>query len=249
MSIPHNIFRDDLSAYALGALEPSATERLERHLGECAECRQLLREYEEVMRLLPLGLPLATPSPSARRELFNRVRTDQSATGRRRASGWWPRMRVHVLTAAAVVAVVLGSALFWTLTQDDNGEDASAIVANLRADEDTQIIPMLGSEAAPQAVAQLFFQPGETQAGLVVSGLPPLPEDRAYQLWFVHPDETRYDGGVFNVDEGGQAMVIIDAPADYAPGWRCGVTEEPAGGSHTPTGRNVMLGSYTDYEW
>ena len=76
---------------------------------------------------------------------------------------------------------------------------------------------MLGSEAAPQAVAQLFFQPGETQAGLVVSGLPPLPENRAYQLWFVHPDETRYDGGVFNVDAGGQAMVVIDAPCRLRP--------------------------------
>lgn len=249
MSIPHETFRDDLSAYALGTLEPSATARLERHLGECAECRQLLREYEEVMRLLPLGLPLAEPSPSARRELFNRVRTDESATRRRRMSGWWPRVRVQVLAATAVVAIVLGSALFWMVSVDDDGEDAAAIVEELRDDEDTQIIPMLGSEAAPQAVAQLFFQPGKTQAALVVSGLPPLPEDRAYQLWFVRPDETRYDGGVFSVDSSGQAMVVVDAPADYAPGWRCGVTEEPAGGSDAPTGRNVMIGSYTDYEW
>jgi anti-sigma-K factor RskA len=249
MSIPHDTLRDDLPAYALGTLEPLATSRLERHLHECADCRQLLREYEEVMRLLPMGLPQTQPSPSARRELFNRVRTDEAASSRRSASGWWPRVRVHVLTAAAVVAVVLGSALFWTLTVDDDGEDAAAIVAELREDDDTQIIPMLGSEAAPQAVAQLFFQPGETQAGLVVSGLPPLPEDRAYQLWFVRPDETRYDGGVFDVDAGGQAMVVIDAPADYAPGWRCGVTEEPAGGSDQPTGTNVMLGAYEEYEW
>jgi anti-sigma-K factor RskA len=249
MSIPHETLRDDLPAYALGTLEPAATARLGRHLDECAECRQLLREYEEVMRLLPLGLPQTQPSPAARRELFNRVRTDASVVRRRAATGWWPKMRVHILTAAAVVAVVLGSALFWTLSMDDDGEDAAAIVEDLRADEDTQIISMLGSEAAPQAVAQLFFQPGETRAGLVVSGLPPLPVDRAYQLWFVHPDETRYDGGVFNVDASGQAIVAIDAPADYAPGWRCGVTEEPASGSDEPTGRSVMVGSYTDYEW
>ena len=249
MSIPHETFRDDLSAYALGTLEPQATARLERHLGECAECQQVLREYEEVMRLLPLGLPQTQPSPSARRELFNRVRTVETASRRRSAQGWWPRLRPLALTAVAIVAIVVGSALFWTLTGDDNGEDAAAIVEDLREDEDTQIVPMLGSEAAPQAVAQLFFQPGRTRAGLVVSGLPPLPADRAYQLWFVRPDETRYDGGVFTVDAGGQAMVVIDAPADYAPGWRCGVTEEPASGSTEPTGRNVMLGSYTDYEW
>jgi hypothetical protein len=44
-------------------------------------------------------------------------------------------------------------------------------------------------------------------------------------------------------------MVVIEAPADYAPGWSCGVTEEPAGGSEQPTGQNVMRGNYTDYEW
>ena len=249
MSIPHETIQDDLPAYALGTLEPPATARLERHIGECAECRELLREYEEVMRLLPLGLPQTRPSPSARRELFNRVRTDETASRRRSVHDRWPGMRLHALAAVAIVAIVLGGALFWTLSGDDNGEDAAAIVEDLREDEDTQIVPMLGSEAAPQAVAQLLFQPGQTRAGLVVSGLPPLPDDRAYQLWFIRPDKTRYDGGVFNVDSSGQAMVVIDAPADYAPGWRCGVTEEPAGGSEAPTGRNVMLGAYEDYEW
>jgi anti-sigma-K factor RskA len=252
MSIPHETLRDELPGYSLGTLEPPASARIERHLGECAECRQLLHEYEEVMRLLPLGLPRTEPSPAARRELFHRVRTDVATSKRQAAHGWWPRFRLHALTAAVVVLAVFGGALFWTQTDGDDsgdGDDAAAIVADLRTSPDTQIIPMLGSEAAPQAVAQLFFQPGETRAGLVVSGLPPLPDNRAYQLWFVHPNETRYDGGVFNVDSGGQAMVVIEAPADYAPGWRCGVTEEPAGGSDHPTGRNVMLGSYTDYEW
>jgi len=249
MSISHDTFRDDLPAYALGTLEPLATPRLERHLDECADCRQLLREYEEVMRLLPMGLPQTQPSPSARRELFNRVRTDEAASSRWPAQRWWPRMRRYALAAVAIVVIVTGAALFWTMSGDDNGEDAAAVVEDLRNDEATQIVPMLGSDAAPQAVAQLLFQPGNTRAGLVVSGLPPLPVDRAYQLWFVRPDETRYDGGVFDVDAGGQAMVVIDAPADYGPGWRCGVTEEPAGGSDKPTGQNVMLGAYEEYEW
>lgn len=249
MSIPHDSLRDDLPAYALGALEPPASARLERHLGECAECRTQLREYEEVMRLLPLGLPRAEPSSAARRALFNRVRTDETAARRRAAQGWWPRFRVHALTAAVVVVAVIASALFWTVVGDESGENAAAVVDELRDHPDTEVIPMLGSNAAPQAVAQLFFQPGETRAGLVVSGLPPLPDGRAYQLWFIRPDETRYDGGVFTVDSSGQAMVVINAPVDYAPGWRCGVTEEPAGGSSQPTGQNVMLGSYEEYEW
>ena len=249
MSISHEALRNELPAYALGTLEAPDSARLERHLAGCAECRQLLREYEEVNRLLPLGLPRTEPSPSARRELFNRARIDATASRRRKFHAWWPRLRLHALTATIVVVAVLVSALVWTQIDGGDSEDAAAILEDLREDSDTQVIPMLGSDAAPQAVAQLFFQPGKTQAGLVVSGLPPLPGDRAYQLWFVQPDETRHNGGVFNVDSSGQAMVIIDAPPDYAPGWRCGVTEEPAGGSDAPTGQNVMLGNYEDYDW
>jgi anti-sigma-K factor RskA len=249
MSISHETFQNDLPSYALGTLEPPATVRLERHLGECDDCRRLLREYEEVMQLLPLGLPRAEPSPSARRELFHRLRSEPSTTRGRAVSGWWRRFRLPALATAAIIVAIVAGALFSSLGNDDQTNNAAAIVAELRKSPDTQIIPMLGSEAAPDAVAQLFFQPGETRAGLVVSGLPPLPGDRAYQLWFVQPNETRHDGGVFNVDSGGQAMVVIEAPADYAPGWSCGVTEEPAGGSEQPTGQNVMRGNYTDYEW
>ncbi|HEX5166587.1 MAG TPA: anti-sigma factor [Thermomicrobiales bacterium] len=248
MSIPHETYQDDLPSYALGTLEPPATTRLERHLGECADCRRLLVEYEEVMRLLPLGLPRSEPSPAARRELFNRVRTDTAAT-RRGADGWWPRFRLPALATVAIIVAIVVGALFSSLGNHDEANNAAAVVAELQESPDTQIIPMLGSDAAPDAVAQLFFQPGETTAGLVVSGLPPLPDDRAYQLWFVQPDETRHDGGVFDVDSSGQAIVVIEAPADYAPGWRCGVTEEPAGGSEAPTGQNVMRGDYTDHEW
>jgi anti-sigma-K factor RskA len=249
MSIPHETFQNDLPAYALGVLEPEQTARMERHLSECVECRGVLREYEEVVRLIPLGLPRTEPSSSARRELFNRIRFDRSTAEGFGWRGWWPRMRRHVLTAAVVVAIVVGAGLYWESTNDPETNDAAEMIADLRQDEATAIVSMRGSENAPQAVAQLLFQPGESRAGLVVSGLPPLPDDRAYQLWFVDPDDTRHDGGTFTVDDGGQAMVAIEAPADYSPGWSCGVTEEPAGGSEWPTGRNVLHGSYQDYEW
>lgn len=249
MNSPHDIFHDDLPSYALGTLDTPDSARLERHLQECADCRKALHDYQEVMRLLPFGLPVTEPSVTARQELFRRVRNDRTRERDRTWINWWPRVRLHAVTGIAVVAVVLSAALFWTTSDENENEDTAAIVNNLRTNPDTQIVPMLGSNAAPQAVAQLFFQPGKTRAGLVVSGLPPLSNDRAYQLWFVDPNESRYDGGVFTVDADGQAVVVIDAPAAYSHGWRCGVTEEPAGGSESPTGQNVMVGTYSDYEW
>ena len=218
MNTPHDDFQDNVPAYALGTLETPASAQLERHLGECAECRKALHDYQEVLRLLPLGLPIAEPSAGARHELLHRIRTDNGVSRSRSMRGWWPRVRLHALTAIVVVAIVAAGSIYWTASENNRGDDSAAIVNNLRSNPDTQIIPMLGSNSAPQAVAQLFFQPGKTRAGLVVSGLPPLEDDRAYQLWFVDPSEQRYDGGVFNVGSDGQAMVVIDAPAEYAPG-------------------------------
>jgi anti-sigma-K factor RskA len=249
MNVPHEQYQHDLAAFALGSLEPEETARLERHLAECASCRELLAEYEEVMRLLPLGLPRAEPSPVARRELFHRLRVDRAEEADRRRSDWWHRFRLQALTVAASVLVVLAGAIIWGLYRDDEPQDAAAIVDELQEQPDTRIVAMRGSEAAPQAVGQLLFQPGDTKAGLVVSGLPPQPDDRAYQLWFVRPDETRIDGGVFRVDDDGRAIVVVSAPADYAVGWSCGVTDEPAGGSDQPTGRNVLRGTYKEDDW
>lgn len=257
MTMPHDLLHDDLPAHALGTLDPPEAARLERHLAECAACRLLLREYEEVMSLLPLGLPLTEPPRAARRELLRRLRKDDASAMRRVADGWRHPVRPGSLAAAAalvavvavVVLVAVAGTMYWSRSEGDDSEDTATIVEELRQSPNTRIVSMLGSDAAPKAVAQLLFQPGETRAALVISGLPPLPSDRAYQLWFVAPNETRFNGGVFTVDSDGQAMVVIDAPVDYAPGWRCGVTEEPSGGSGQPTGQNVLRGAYTDRDW
>lgn len=41
----HSYFKDKISAYSDGALEPQERELIRRHLEECAECRKLLEEF------------------------------------------------------------------------------------------------------------------------------------------------------------------------------------------------------------
>jgi anti-sigma-K factor RskA len=81
------------------------------------------------------------------------------------------------------------------------------------------------------------------RAQLSVAGLPALPPDQQYQLWFIQPDQMRVSGGVFRVTAAGTAVVDILLPADYRTYQRVGITVEPAGGSPTPTGPNVLMGN------
>jgi anti-sigma factor RsiW len=53
--------REQLEAYALGALEPEERDRVARHLAGCPECSRLAAQYAEIAADLPLALAAASP--------------------------------------------------------------------------------------------------------------------------------------------------------------------------------------------
>jgi anti-sigma-K factor RskA len=99
---------------------------------------------------------------------------------------------------------------------------------------------MWGDERAPNATGILVYKSGV--ATLVVSGMPSLPPDRTYQLWFMTADDDQVSATTFDVDERGSATVVIEMPEGIRWYRGCGVTEEPKGGSAWPTGDDVLIG-------
>ena len=101
----------DLVAYHDGALHPSTTARLERHLVRCQDCaaaaRRLGRAVEQQRRLLRQAFP-PEPAPdpavlaAARRQI-----TDRSLARGRGGLGWRP-VWVAVPAAAAIVWLWVG---------------------------------------------------------------------------------------------------------------------------------------------
>jgi hypothetical protein len=120
--------------------------------------------------------------------------------------------------------------------------NAEAVVAELRGRTDTRALAMAPPESAPPGTGELLLPADGGDGGLVVRGLPALPPDRSYQLWFRRPDGSRVSGGVFAVDASGDGVTVVDVPADLADFEAFGITEEPAGGSPAPTGRGVLVG-------
>jgi anti-sigma-K factor RskA len=225
--------QDDLAAHALGSLDPAAVPELEAHLAGCAGCRATLREYGAVARLLPLGLPAATPGPAERAALLAAIRAPAAprapaAAPARRAWRWRSRPAAWLGLALALAIVLVGA---WLL-------------GGLHPAGAERVTTLAGSAAAPGASGRLVVESGRAQARLYVTGLPPLPPDRSYQLWFARGAQPRFSGAVFRVDATGQATVVVDVPADTSAVQRVGVTEEPLGGSPGPTGRNVLGGAW-----
>lgn len=243
----HAALQDDLAAYSLRSLDDLSALRVEEHLLTCAECRSILREYQEVARLLPLTLSAAPPD-GARASLLAAAMSDRrsgaetAATAGVRPVRRFPG-RAAVLAAAALLALALAGG-FWALSRDRAPMDPAEVVEQLLESDDVRVVALTGSEAAPGAVGQVIFRPTDKRAGLVASGLPNLERGHCYQLWLIRADGSRTSGGIFWEDDDGSAITLVELPEDLSQFLWLGVTEEPYPGSETPTGRNILRGDF-----
>ncbi|MEO8586771.1 MAG: anti-sigma factor [Acidobacteriota bacterium] len=109
-------------------------------------------------------------------------------------------------------------------------------------DPRVQVALLKGLEGNPTAKAKLLWNPGTKQGILWVSGLPPLPLEKSYELWAFVGDQP-VPAGTFDAKEGGPTVIPIskqenlgDAPLKFA------VSVEPKGGVAFPTGAIVLVG-------
>lgn len=109
-------------------------------------------------------------------------------------------------------------------------------------DPRVQIALLKGLEGNPAARARLLWNPGTKQGILWVSGLPPLPLEKSFELWAFVGDQP-VPAGTFDAHPDAAAVIPIgrqdtlgEAPVKFA------VSIEPKGGVPKPTGEIVLVG-------
>ncbi len=217
MEMRHEVFEEELAAYALGALPPDEAAAVAAHLAGCSICRETVARYREAAAALAYVAPLQPPPSHLRARLMARVR--------RPARGGWRWLGM----GAALVAVILGAILL------------APLVGSLRSPASPTVISLQGAEAAPQAEGYLIVENG--QGLLVTKGLAVPPEGQVYQLWFVDAVERRVSGGTFRTLPRPYGVYTVTVPLNLGAFVRVGVTLEPEGGSPRPTGPQVLRGS------
>ncbi len=239
MDIEHSAFKENIPAYALGALEPDDTAAMEIHLRTCEACRLEVTAYRRVSQGMLGALPPQAPSPELRKKLREKIEGRRPA----RAKTAWSFGQV-AMGLAMLVLLGLNLVSFLQLRGLQNQQ------ANLlhQVQTDQAALSMLaypGTESVPFQSAQvsgsLLINKGENTAMLICWGLPPLPTDQTYQAWLVQPDGVRVSAAVFRADQG-QAYTsgVISSPQSLNMFSSLGVTIEPAGGSPQPTGKRVL---------
>lgn len=215
----HKRWSEDLAAYMLGALEPGEATEMERHLESCERCQEEMRWLQPALHSLPESVERREPPKQLRQGLMAEVRADAPAEqpARARSRRWFLKPAVGFAVVALLVAGVFG----YEVGKDDSGG---------------------GGEAASTIVRQVdgmtvrMIQEGESGT-LHLSGVPQIPSDKVLEAWVEREGEVEAVPALFVPDRHGQAETRI---ADMTGVETVMVTEEPQGGSETPTGEPLM---------
>jgi anti-sigma-K factor RskA len=216
----HNRWSDDLAAYLLGALEPRETEEFERHLEGCERCQEELRWLQPAVHVLPESVERHEPPPRLREAVMAEVREEaprpaaKAKTRTRR--GWFLRPAMGFAVLALLVAGVVGYEV--GRDGDGGGEKADTIVRQF------------------DGITVKMTQEGDG-GKLELAGVQQLPPGKVLEAWVEREGEVEAVPALFVPDRHGGAETTI---ADMSGVETVMVTEEPRGGSQTPTGKPIV---------
>lgn len=222
---------DDLAAYALGALPSAEAHELEGHLAGCEACSERLRWLRPAVDLMPASVPQLQAPEGIKQRLMEVVNeeavaapaaaTTSPAPARRRWLPSFDSFRPALAGFAAlalIVAAVGGYALRGEEASGPTTYQANAIDRDSNA---TGLVSLAGETAT-----------------LHVEDLPPTSDRSVYQVWIGHENGQVTPSSTFVLDRDGTGEAAIPDVPDTAV--QIMVTREPAGGSKTPRGPQVL---------
>ncbi|MET0236370.1 MAG: anti-sigma factor [Kibdelosporangium sp.] len=235
-------------AYVLDALSEMERRAFEDHMSGCPACHQEVAELRETTARLGTATA-ANPPP----QLWDKVLT---ATGHVRQlpplsedrvvvrpKRWGTR--VAVFAAAASIVAAAGVGVGWYVDSDGlqdqlaQSQGELGKLQTLLSAPDAKVVssPIKGGGTAVAVVSA-------QQNGMVMTVLdaPPLPANKAYQLWYVKPTGSPVSAGTLTASSGSIAANDL-APAAGANA--LAISVEPAAGSPSPTGDIVMKAELT----
>lgn len=250
-------FEEIRDLYALGALLPGEAEAAEEHLAGCAACTEKAAESWSLVQLLRETVPQVEPSPDVKHSILAQAsaskREPESLLARFARA--WPNLRWATAAAMPLVLVAwLAGQLMETQRQLESSQktlqatwETSQAATQVMARAmmvGGKMVALQGTASAPTASGRLYYMPGDPQAVLVVSGLPPLPEGQVYQLW-LHRGEDQLSGGAFDIEPDGRGLLVVNSGEPLYTYQDCIITSEPHGGSTTPLGKHYLWGRVT----
>jgi anti-sigma-K factor RskA len=250
----HALHPEDLTLYAMGALDAPELARISKHVEGCAECRTEVQRINGEMALLALAAsPQADPPVRLKQQLMAEVIKYADSTPTHARWNW--AFAMAGVFGLVFLAVAIGE---WRLirelraqnaqlrtslaAQEKESEESRMFVETMKA-PDAMRVSLWTTNARPQPQAHTVYSRHMACVILMANDLQPLQPGKMYQLWLIPMSGAKpIPAGMFKPDARGNAQMLhMGLPSGLeAKGFA--VTIEPAEGSASPTGTPVLQG-------
>ncbi|WP_168220130.1 MULTISPECIES: anti-sigma factor [unclassified Salinibacterium] len=156
-----------------------------------------------------------------------------------RAASRWSRGAVFLVAAAAAVLLFVGGGVVGSLIaqgqRNDFAIEQATALAELQAAADAQ---QAVTEMEGGGQVTLIWSAEQARSAIMVDEMPPAPEGKTYQLWYIREGDPIPDATFEAADEGKTWRVLDGA---MTGGDAVGVTLEPEGGSQEPSSDPLVV--------
>lgn len=250
--------------YALGALDDRERLEVEQHIAVCPPCKQQVRSLEDTAQLLGFVASTVTPPLRCKRNVLAKIEREQFLATPTRSSR--ARVPQSVWASFAAVALVMMGVYGFSMRQQATQSQLAmaSVQADLAQRENelqamrTQVASFASIDEAitdghvtlrltsqgqlAGAKASCLMLPGKKEAWLVITGLEPLPADKAFQVW-VARGEQRERLQMFAPAPTQKTMHIKITPSEPMDRYEeIMVTVEDKDGAPVPSGETVLFG-------
>ncbi len=258
-----------ISAYSLGVLEGEELKEVEEFkLKNPGQFDELLRENEAEFSRLPYAVGGALPDSELKKRLLTEVRKEASLSANQSTSFWHKISPSWLNIGVAVAMVAIVSLIFYNFLLTKQLETKQAALSNLQnqiaakqaeidnlgaesvlnkqmiaflEDPNVVIINLVNTQPDLTAVGRVLWNTKDDQAMFCGINLPKPPEGKTYQLWAIGGGDPM-SAGVFNVNDFGKNVLMLDSLNDLGEIKQFAVSLEPAGGVPLPTGKIYLSG-------
>lgn len=108
---------------------------------------------------------------------------------------------------------------------------------------EAQRATLVAAKTPPQPQGKAFYLRNRSSLVFLANNMPPLPPQKAYELWLIPTKGNPIPAGIFKPDARGSASVVNPPLPAGAEAKAFAITVENESGSATPTMPIVMMGA------